>query len=307
MLYVVYDTNDKTVWYPNYLSGLKKALDHASIEHQFRTTLPEGVSDPVLLTRYTLADLLLNSDFPPKQCFLQEHEVWNPFTNGYDERAMVLYHHPSLRGILVNHPTMVPWVERWLPTGSKAKAVAVGFPYDDSHLDLARESIPALHDRPNLVVFPGRIDECYQPYLAVRLSLELLQKGYQVIFASPAEPPSYYPISVWRQMGIEVGQFSQADYYTILRRARAAISCTIGGNLTLALYEAYLLGAPPIIAQGRPELPPFTSMYRPGFDVLNPLQAIMMVEQNTRVVVDLTWFSPTDYVTRLLAAMNNLL
>ena len=155
-------------------------------------------------------------------------------------------------------------------------------------------------DRERLVVFPGRLNEFYQPYLAVRMAFELMDRGYRVFIASPIDPLSYYPVELWRQMGIGVGRLPHEEYYRLLARAQAAVSTTTGGSLTLALYEAYLLGATPIAPAGRPDLPPWTEVYHPRYDALNPREAIEMVEQRTPVTVDRRWFDIRHYVETLM-------
>lgn len=303
MLHVIYDPGDQTAWYPNFLSGFKQALAVNKVDHQFETQLPEYPQGPVFLTRYTLYDLLRAAARPPEQVIIHEHDVWNPFTNVFDPKTHWIYSHRSLRSVLLTNPSMCPWVERFLPPGSQARVVAAGFPYDHSGVEIARKHLLPDRQRERLVVFPGRLNEFYQPYLSVRLAYELMDLGYRVVIASPIDPLSHYPVALWREAGIEVGRLPHAEYYQLLARAKAAISVTIGGSLTLALYEAHLLGATPIAPRGRGDLPPFTEMYSPRFDLLNPREAIEMLEQDVKVEIDLTWFSQTGYVERLLESV----
>ncbi|MEW9701433.1 hypothetical protein [Paenibacillus sp. SI8] len=149
-------------------------------------------------------------------------------------------------------------------------------------------------------MFPGRMNEFYQPYLSVRLAFEFMERGYRVVVASPVNPLSHYPVPLWRELGIEVGRLPHAEYYKLLAKAKAAVSVTIGGSLTLALYEAQLLGATPIAPMGRADLPPFTEMYHPRYDLLNPRQAIDMVENNVRVEIESRWFSIDAYVQTIM-------
>jgi hypothetical protein len=112
-------------------------------------------------------------------------------------------------------------------------------------------------------------------------------------------------VELWRQMGIEVGRLPHEDYYRLLARAQAAISVTTGGSLTLALYEAHLLGATPIAPHGRPDLPPWTEVYQPRYDLLNPRQAIEMLAQGVKVEVERRWFEQKHYVEHLLDAIGD--
>lgn len=304
MLHVIYDPGDQTAWYPNFLSGFKQALAVNKVDHKFEKQLPEHPQGPVFLTRYTLYDLLREAECPPEQVIIHEHDVWNPFTNVFDQATHWIYSHPSLRSVLLTNPSMCPWVERFLPLGSKVRVVAAGFPYDHSGVEQARQYLLPNSQRERLVVFPGRLNEFYQPYLSVRLGYELMDLGYRVVIASPIEPLSHYPVALWREAGIEVGRLPHDQYYQLLARAKAAISVTIGGSLTLALYEAHLLGATPIAPRGRCDLPPFTEMYSPRFDLLNPREAIEMLERDVKVEIDLTWFSQTGYVERLLESIS---
>ncbi len=303
MLHIIYDPGDQTAWYPNFLSGFKQALIECKVDHSFETQLPEHAQGPVFLTRYTLYDLLRATDRPPEQVIIHEHDVWNPFTNVFDPKTHWIYSHPSLRSVLLTNPSMCPWVERYLPIGSQVRVMAAGFPYDHSGVEMAKRHVLPNAGRERLVVFPGRLNEFYQPYLSVRLGYELMDLGYRVVIASPIDPLSHYPVDLWQAAGIEVGRLAHAEYYQLLARAKAAISVTIGGSLTLALYEAHLLGATPIAPRGSDGLPPFTEMYSPRFDLLNPRSALEMLEQDVKVDVDLTWFSQSGYVDRLLKSI----
>lgn len=302
MLHVVCDPDDRTAWYPNFLSGLRKGLEAAGVPFEYTERLPERPQGPVFITRYTMNDLLLGAPDPPDRVIIHEHDVWNPFTNVFDPKTLWIYGHPSLRAILVTNPSMIPWVRRCLPPASRARVVAAGFPYDHASLDEFAAQAPPPGRRERLVVFPGRMNEFYQPYLAVRLGFEFRDLGYRVVLATPSEPLPHYPVSLWRELGIEVERLPHREYYGLLARARAAVSLTIGGSLTLALYEAMRLGATPVAPRGRPGLPPFTEVYRPTFDLLEPRQAVEMVERGVQVEVDTTWFSPSRYVQRLLEA-----
>jgi hypothetical protein len=102
-----------------------------------------------------------------------------------------------------------------------------------------------------------------------------------------------------------VGRLPHAEYYQLLSKATAAVSVTIGGSLTLALYEAQLLGATPIAPKGRDDLPPFTEMYSPRYDLLHPREAIDMVENKVPVTIDTRWFSIDAYVRTLLDTVSN--
>lgn len=303
MLHVVYDPADPTAWYPNFLSGLRKGLDEAGVAHEFLTRMPERPRGPVFFTRYTVQKQLLEVPEPPEHVIIHEHDIWNPFTNAYDPADLWIYRHPSLAAILVTNPSMVPWGERYLPAGSRARVVAAGFPYDHSLINRVIAELRPGPDRERLVVFPGRLNEFYQPYLSVRMAFELMDRGYRVFIASPIDPLSYYPVDLWKQMGIAVGRLPHEEYYRLLARAQAAISTTTGGSLTLALYEAHLLGATPIAPEGRPDLPPWTEVYHPRYDALNPRQAIEMVEQHTPVAVDRRWFDIGHYVEHLLSVV----
>lgn len=306
MLHVVYDPADKTAWYPNFLSGLRQGLDAAGVEYEYLTRMPERPRGPVFFTRYTVQKQLLEAAVPPEEVIIHEHDIWNPFTNAYDPADLWIYRHPSLRAILVTNPSMVPWGKRYLPAGSRAEVIAAGFPYDHSLINRVIAEVKPGAERERLVVFPGRLNEFYQPYLSVRMAFELMERGYRVFIASPIDPLSYYPTSLWQEMGIEVGRLPHEEYYRLLARAQAAISTTTGGSLTLALYEAYLLGATPIAPHGRPELPPWTEVYHPRYDLLNPRQAIEMLEQGVKVEVDRQWFEQSRYVEHLLAALPHL-
>ena len=279
MLHVIYDPNEPTAWYPNFLSGFRAALNQAGVPHRFETRMPEQPEGPVFFTRYTVQKQLLEAVRPPEHVIIHEHDFWNPFTNAYDPDDRWIYAHPSLRTILVTNPSMVPWGERYLPRGSKVEVVAAGFPYDHSLINQVIAEVKPGLERERLIVFPGRLNEFYQPYLSVRMAFELMDLGYKVFIASPIDPLSYYPVALWQEMGIQVGRLPHADYYRLLARAEAAISTTTGGSLTLALYEAHLLGATPIAPHGRPELPPWTEVYHPRYDLLHPRQAIEMVQQ----------------------------
>lgn len=304
MLHVVYDPADQTAWYPNFLSGFRQALAAAGVPCTFRTDLPGAPGATVFLTRYTLYNLLRGAPAQPGQVIIHEHDVWNPFTNVFDPATLWIYQHPALRVIALTNPSMAPWVERSLAPGARARAVAAGFPYDHGPVERIRRAIGPAVEKEKLVVFPGRLNEFYQPYLSFRLACEFRRRGYRAVIASPVDPQTHYPVSLWRELGVEVGRFPHDDYYRLLSRAQAAVSCTIGGSLTLALYEAHLLGATPIAPAGRDGLPPFTEMYSPRYDLLNPSQAIAMVEQGAQVEIDLTWFSGAGYVERILAALD---
>lgn len=304
MLYVIYDPNDPTAWYPNFLAGLRQGLNAAGVEYAYLTRMPERPRGPVFFTRYTVQKQLLEAPEPPEHVIIHEHDIWNPFTNAYDPADLWIYRHPSLAAVLVTNPSMVPWGERYLPPDSRAQVVAAGFPYDHSLIHrIIAEVQPSPH-RERLVVFPGRLNEFYQPYLSVRMAFELMDLGYRVFIASPIDPLSHYPVALWRRMGIEVGRLSHEEYYRLLARAQAAISTTTGGSLTLALYEAHLLGATPIAPAGRPDLPPWTEIYHPRYDALNPRQAIAMVEQRVPVTVEQRWFDIGHYVEQLLAVIS---
>jgi hypothetical protein len=305
LLHVLVDEKDETAWYPNYLSGLRKGLETADVSFVFSAELPTDPSVPVLITRYTLFDLIKQAEVVPLQLFIQEHDVWNPFTNVLDLESLWIFNHPSLKAVLYTNPSMVPWGKRCLPPGSAVQVVAAGFPYDHNYVNATLNDTEAGSEREKLIVFPGRMNEFYQPYLSVRLAFEFMELGYRVVVASPVNPLSYYPVSLWRELGIEVGRLPQAEYYKLLSKAKAAVSVTIGGSLTLALYEANLLGATPIAPMGRADLPPFTEMYHPRYDLLNPRQAIEMVENNVSVQIESRWFSIDAYVQTLLEVVWN--
>ncbi|OCT13477.1 hypothetical protein A8709_17895 [Paenibacillus pectinilyticus] len=299
MLHVLVDEKDETAWYPNYLSGLKKGLESAGIPYLFSPDLPTDLQQPVLITRYTLFDQIKEADPAPENLYIQEHDVWNPFTNVLDLESLWIFKHPSLKAIFYTNPSMVPWGQRCLPAGSDVDVVAAGFPYDHDYVNATLGSIDVSTQREKLIVFPGRMNEFYQPYLSVRLAFEFMDLGYRVVIASPVSPLSHYPVAMWRELGIEVGRLPHAEYYQLLSKATAAVSVTIGGSLTLALYEAQLLGATPIAPKGRHHLPPFTEMYSPRYDLLNPREAIDMVENNVSVQIDERWFSIDTYVHTL--------
>lgn len=300
MLHILVDEKDETAWYPNYLSGLRKGLEKAGIPHIFASTLPDNPNDGILITRYTLFDLIKEASHLTNPIYIQEHDVWNPFTNVLDIESLWIFRHPALRAIFYTNPSMVPWGERCLPADSTVQVVAAGFPYDHDYVHAAMQGIEAVKEREKLIVFPGRMNEFYQPYLSVRMAFEFMDIGYRVVVASPITPMSHYPVSLWKEMGVEVGRLPHREYYQLLAKAKAAVSVTIGGSLTLALYEAHLLGATPIAPMGRSDLPPFTEMYEPRYDLLNPRQAIDMVENNVDVHIDFTWFSIDDYVKRIM-------
>jgi hypothetical protein len=305
LLHVLVDEKDQTAWYPNYLSGLKKGLETASIPYIFSPVLPNDPTIPVLITRYTLFELIKTADIVPLNLFIQEHDVWNPFTNVLDLDTLWIFKHPSLKAVFYTNPSMVPWGKRCLDLESNVEVIAAGFPYDHDYVNAALNGIDT-QERENLIVFPGRMNEFYQPYLSVRLAFEFMDLGYRVVVASPINPDSHYPVSLWKELGVDVDRLPHSEYYKLLSKARAAVSVTIGGSLTLALYEAQLLGATPIAPMGRPELPPFTEMYNPRYDLLNPRQAIEMVENNVSVSIDTRWFSIDEYVGTLIDAVNNL-
>ena len=307
MLHIVYDPDDKTAWYPNFLAGLRQGLAAAGAEYEYLTQMPEHPQGPVFFTRYTVQKQLLAAAEVPEHVIIHEHDIWNPFTNAYDPDDLWIYRHPSLRAILVTNPSMVPWGERYLPAGSRAQVIAAGFPYDHCLINQVIAEVKPEAERERLVVFPGRLNEFYQPYLSVRMAFELMERGYRVFIASPIDPLSYYPTALWQEMGIEVGRLPHEEYYRLLARAQAAISTTTGGSLTLALYEAYLLGATPIAPHGRPDLPPWTEVYQPRYDLLNPREAIEMIEQQVRVEVDRRWFEIRHYVEHLLEAIGSAL
>lgn len=305
MLHVIYDPNDKTAWYPNFLTGFRAALDAAGVEYQYATQMPARPQGPVFFTRYTVQKQLLEADRPPEHVIIHEHDIWNPFTNAYDPADLWIYQHPSLKTILVTNPSMIPWAHRYLPQGSPVRVVAAGFPYDHTLIHQVMAEVQPKAQREKLVVFPGRLNEFYQPYLSTRLGFELLDRGYQVYITSPIDPLAYYPVDLWQQMGLHVGRLPQDEYYRLLSRAQAAISTTTGGSLTLALYEAYLMGATPIAPAGRPDLPPWTEIYHPRYDLLSPREAITMLEQGTQVEVELQWFDQQYYVEHLLETIES--
>lgn len=300
MLHIIWDPNERNTWYPNFLAGLRRGLDELGVEYELSTQLPRKAEGPVFLTRFSINHLLREAESPPEHVIIQEHDVWNPFTNAFDPAELWIYQHPSLKTILVTNPSMVSWAERCLPAGSSVRVVATGFPYDHDPVLKVRAELQPTAERERLIVFPGRLNEFYQPYLSARMAYEFMDLGYRVVIASPIDPLSYYPVSLWKEMGIEVGRLPQEEYYRLLSRATAAVSTTIGGSLTLALYEAKLLGATPIAPMGRDHLPPFTEMYHPRYDLLNPRQAIEMVEQGVQVEIDPVWFDYKHYVARLV-------
>lgn len=300
MLHVLIDEKDETAWYPNYLSGLKKGLEAAKVPFVFTTQLPENPEHAVLITRYTLFDLFRDITLSPRSIYIQEHDVWNPFTNVLDQNSLWIFKHPSLKAIFYTNPSMVPWGKRCLQPGSPVEVIAAGFPYDHDYVNDTIRTIDPSHNKEKLVVFPGRMNEFYQPYLSFRMAVEFKELGYRVVIASPVNPLSHYPVELWREAGIEVGRLPHKDYYELLSRATAAVSVTIGGSLTLALYEAYLLGATPIAPKGRYNLPPFTEMYNPRYDLLNPREAIDMVESRVKVEIDSEWFSIEEYTNKIL-------
>lgn len=303
MLHVVYDPDDTTAWYPNFLHGFRSALDAAGVPYEYTTRMPEEAKGPVFFTRYTLQKQLLEAKRPPEHVIIHEHDLWSPFTNVYDPADLWIYRHPSLKTILVTNPSMIPWAERCLPPGSPVEVVAAGFPYDHTLIHAVMAEVKPTAQRERLVVFPGRLNEFYQPYLSVRLGFEFLERGYQVQITSPIDPLAYYPVKLWQELGIRVGRLPQDEYYRLLARAQAAISTTTGGSLTLALYEAHLLGATPIAPYGRPDLPPWTEVYHPRYDLLNPREAITMVEEGVSVAVETKWFDQRFYLDQLLQAI----
>ncbi|SDO21934.1 hypothetical protein SAMN04487897_11015 [Paenibacillus sp. yr247] len=300
MLYVVEDITDNTAWYPNYLSGLKRGLDNNKVDYVFTSVVPQGVNDPVLLTRYTLFELVMNSANPPKNIFIQEHDVWNPFTVDMNPESLSFYHHPDLKGILFTHPSMIEWGQRCLKPNSGVTITAGGFPYNHDFINERIKNIKPANEREKLIVFPGRLNEFYQPYLSVRLGIELVERGYRVVIASPINPMDYYPVDIWREIGFEVGRYSQPDFYTLLSEATAAISMTIGGSLTLSLYEAHLLGAKAILPKGKVGYAPFTEMFTPRFDLLNPREALEILDNDVKIDIDTKWFSEQYYTETLL-------
>ncbi|MFO7273633.1 MAG: hypothetical protein DIU55_002045, partial [Bacillota bacterium] len=194
VLHIVYDPHDPTAWYPNFLAGLRRGLDEAGVPYEYSTRMPERPRGPVFFTRYTVQKQLLEAAEPPEHVIIHEHDIWNPFTNAYDPADLWIYRHPSLAAILVTNPSMVPWGERYLPAGSRAQVVAAGFPYDHTLINRVIAELTPGPDRERLVVFPGRLNEFYQPYLAVRMAFELMDRGYRVFIASPVDPLSYYPV-----------------------------------------------------------------------------------------------------------------
>ncbi len=303
LLHVIYDPHETTTWYPNFLAGFRAALDRAGVPYEYATRMPERPHGPVFFTRYTVQKQLLDAVTPPEHVIIHEHDIWNPFTNAYDPADLWIYGHPSLKTILLTNPSMAPWAERYLPKGSPVKVVVAGFPYDHTLIHRVINEVKPAVERERLVVFPGRLNEFYQPYLSARMGFELLERGYQVYIASPIDPLSYYPVSLWQEMGLQVGRLPQDEYYRLLSRAQAAISTTTGGSLTLALYEAHLLGATPIAPHGRPDLPPWTEVYHPRYDLLSPREALEMVEQRVPVTVETRYFQQDYYVEQLLQAV----
>ncbi len=303
MLHVFIDPYDTTAWYPNYLSGLKKGLEKAGVAYRYSENLPNNESDPILITRFTLFEQFRHSVPVRNPLYIMEHDVWNPFTNVVDPATLWIFKHPSLRAILYTNPSMVPWGERCLEPGSKVKVLAAGFPYDHEKLEQVAAEVQPTAARDKLIVFPGRLNEFYQPYVSVRMAMELRERGYRTVIASPIDPQCHYPVSLWQELGIEVGRLAQPDYYRLLARAQAAITVTIGGSLTLALYEAHLLGAKPIAPMDRSGLPPFTEVYEPRYDILNPREALQMIEDNTPIRIDTKWFDSDFYVANLLNAV----
>lgn len=305
LIHILVDPTDKTAWYPNYLSGLRKGLQEAKVDFRFSPDLPENPDDVVLITRYTLFDLIRQAKPTPKHLIIMEHDVWNPFTNVVDPSTLWIFQHPSCKAILYTNPSMLEWGERSTGPNSSVKVVAAGFPYDHEKINAVIEETKPTKDREKLVVFPGRLNEFYQPYLSVRMAMELKDKGYRTVITSPIEPQIHYPVSLWRDLGIEVGKLPQQEYYRLLSKAKAAISVTIGGSLTLALYEAHLLGAKPIIPMDVNGRPPFTEIYEPRYDILNPREALRMIDDDTEIHIDKKWFDYRRYVEILLDTIDS--
>ncbi len=261
-----------------------------------------GVQD-ILIT--CVDNLIRQANPAPKHLIIMEHDVWNPFTNVVDPNTLWIFQHPSCKAVLYTNPSMLYWGERSVGPDSSVKVIAAGFPYDHEKINAIMDETKPTKDREKLVVFPGRLNEFYQPYLSVRMAMELKDSGYRTVITSPVEPQSHYPVSLWQQLGIEVGKLPQPEYYRLLSKAKAAISVTIGGSLTLALYEAYLLGAKPIIPMDINGRPPFTEIYEPRYDILNPREALRMIDDNTEIHIDKKWFDYRRNVEILLDTIDS--
>jgi len=285
MIRLVAPTNDPNPWYRIWLDSMTLGLEMEGEDVELSTRPGPEIS---VLTRYQTYALL--GEMPPRSAVLVEHATYSPTVLGVEPFD---YDQPAIAAIAATSPSMATYIghgARW-----------IGFPYWNRRL------LWPLGPRRRMVVFPQRIEEDNQPFVAVQMALELLTRGWAVTFATPTPPDeARYPVSSWRAQGIDVQQLDQAGLFRLLCEAEYAVSTTSHGSMITALYEAHLLGCKVIAPKGSGPRPPFSDAFLEGYPALAPGAAIEMIERGDDPEVDDDAFSPRACARRLLEIISDV-
>ena len=302
MWQVVADPYEHAPWYKDWLTGLKQGFDALQAPLSV-VDMDEAERHPhrcTILSTWRLNVLL--SRFRAKSCVVVEHTASNPLS----VLARGGYHHldaPAVKLVITTTPAMARWIARRSPPA--VPVVPIGFPYGRP-LDGTPQ--PYLQ-RDRLAVFPQRIDEEYQPMLAVQLAVALRAAGWRTEFWTPAKPPPRYPVQEWAALGIPVVVAGRRPFLTRLEEARLAIFTPASAGVIVAAYEAYRLGCAPLVPAGGRGMPPWThDIYRPTYNPLMAYEVLYYANEaaNTnlygQIHVETRWFDPATCVATLLSA-----
>jgi hypothetical protein len=142
MLHLITDPADTTPWYPMWLRSIQYGLSTLGVAHELRPDLPGAPLGPVVLTRYTLYDLL---DALPDDAaaVVVEHMARHTFSGAYGGENPVPYAHPRVQLALAVTPSLARVIRTRIAPPHACPVVPLGFPYRSpalSHAALYRSN-----------------------------------------------------------------------------------------------------------------------------------------------------------------------
>lgn len=310
-LYIVDSGETAAPWFAHFLYGLRQGLEALGRTWNFlEIPAVPGAFDEirdvvrgnfVFLPRHTLY-AYLPEDLEAR-VLIHEHDTYTPYSHFVTERSdIAIYHHPAVKAILCNTESMAKYIRsRFHPL---SPVYGAGFPYSSLHLEGRKRNLTPWADRERLVVFPQRISPEMVPHMAAKLSFYLMNRGYNVTWCAPAVDDSF-PLRRWSELGINILRSHQDDFYDLAAQARYAITTCLNATMSIALYEASLLGCRPLAPSADGE-PPFTDAFWPRFNSLNFMDAALMVLRNEKTHASANEFSPKAYTVKLVQILTTL-